>query len=262
MQGQGNDPHGAPFQQLVLSSFWLTPLFLCIYNAAVRCRAFTLIELLTVIGIIAALVALLLPALNRAWAASNQLSCASNLHQWGIAVNEYALEWHQWLPRRGQGQQPTTVINRPEDWFNALPATLHETQYMDLVSAGQIPRVGDRSMWICPSAPDVQSGYLFAYGMNMWLSTRVAPLPDRMDRVGPTSTMVFMADAPGGYCSVLPYANNAGFNPAPRHSGRVNIAFLDGHVVAMLGSEIGCGTGDPQLLDVRWIVPNSPWTGP
>ncbi len=227
-----------------------------------RRRGFTLIELLAVIGIIAVVLGLLLPALARAWAASRQLACASNLHQWGIAVNEYALEWHQRLPRRGQGQQPTTVVTRPEDWFNALPTTLHEPQYMDLIAANQIPRVGNSSVWVCPDAPDVQSGYLFTYGMNMWLSTWYAPLPDRMDRVGPVSSMVFMTDAPSGYCSVLPYANNAGFNPAPRHSGRVNIAFLDGHVAAMLGSEIGCGTGDPHLLDVRWVVPSSPWPGP
>ena len=235
-----------------------------------RSRGFTLVELLTVIGISVALIGLLLPALTRAWAASHQLSCASNLHQWGVAVNEYALEWQQWLPRRGQGQQPTTSITRPDDWFNALPTTLHETQYMDLVAAGQTPRVGDRSIWICPEAPDVQSGYLFAYGMNMWLSTEIAAQPDRMDRVGPISTMVFMADAPSGYCSVLPYSASAAFNPAVRHSGRVNVAFLDGHVTAVLGSEIAAtfaleisgGTANPPLLEMRWIVPNSPWPGP
>jgi prepilin-type processing-associated H-X9-DG protein len=229
-----------------------------------------LIELLVVMGIIAALLGLLLPAFNRAREASNQLACASNLHQWGIAVNQYAIEWHQWLPRRGQGQQPTSSITRPDDWFNALPSTLHEPQYMDLVAANQTPRVGDRSIWICPDAPDVQSGYLFAYGMNMWLSTEIAALPDRMDRVGPTSTMVFMTDAPSGYCSVLPSVVSAGYNPAARHSGRVNIAFLDGHVTAITGGEIETtfaaessgGTANPPLLDVRWIVPNSPWPGP
>ena len=225
-------------------------------------RGFTLVELLVVMGVIATLAGMLLPALARARQASHQIACASNLRQWAIAVNEYALENHQFLPRRGQGQQPTTVINRPEDWFNNLPLLLHQSPYMDLVAAGTVPHVGSNVLWICPEAPDVQSGYLFAYGMNMWLSTWLSPQPDRMDRVGPTSTMVFMTDAPSGYCSVLPAANNAVYNPAARHSKRVNVAFLDGHVLALLGTELGCGVGIPPSVDIRWTPPNSIWTGP
>src|SRR5687767_12248356 len=57
-----------------------------------RKSGFTLVELLVVIAIIAALIALLLPALNRARETANQIKCASNLRQQGLAMLQYANE--------------------------------------------------------------------------------------------------------------------------------------------------------------------------
>ena len=63
---------------------------------------FTLVELLVVIGIIALLISILLPALNRARQQANMVKCAATLQQYMTAVQTRAAERKGWIPLVGR----------------------------------------------------------------------------------------------------------------------------------------------------------------
>src|SRR5689334_14431275 len=63
-----------------------------------RRKAFTLVELLVVIGVIALLVAMLLPALNKARLQAGLIKCLSGARQAYLAVQMYCNDNHQYYP--------------------------------------------------------------------------------------------------------------------------------------------------------------------
>src|SRR5690348_4417738 len=64
-------------------------------------RGFSLVELLVVIGIIALLISILLPAVNAARERGNQLKCLANLHSISQAAEMHVLDHHGYLPAAG-----------------------------------------------------------------------------------------------------------------------------------------------------------------
>jgi prepilin-type N-terminal cleavage/methylation domain-containing protein/prepilin-type processing-associated H-X9-DG protein len=75
-------------------------------------HAFTLVELLIVVGIIAVLIALLLPVLNKARNAANSIACQSNLRQLGIGVSLYIQDNNGLLPYSDVAIPDATVTGK------------------------------------------------------------------------------------------------------------------------------------------------------
>ncbi len=215
-------------------------------------RAFTLVELLVVIAIVALLAALLLPALARSKDKARATQCASNLSQWGLAYEMYADDNDDYLPRRGQGVQQLFQINRPTDWFNALPIYFGSPAFSELVAANQTPAAYAKSVFICPSASNPGGAYFLPCSMNMNLCPWDLAVPTKLNQIVQPVKVVAMADAPGAYASTYPSSSPYGI--IARHAGRINLLFLGGSVKNYSGTETGCGVGDPKLPDVSWLT--------
>jgi prepilin-type processing-associated H-X9-DG protein len=74
--------------------------------------AFTLVELLVVIGLIGVLIAMLLPALSQAREQAKWVQCQSNLRQIGVHLEIYSQNWNGYIYPPGLGADP----HRPKDW--------------------------------------------------------------------------------------------------------------------------------------------------
>ncbi len=109
-----------------------------------RGGGFTLIELLVVIAIIAILAALLLPVLAAAKKSARKAQCASNLKQWGVAVNMYGGDFTDYFP-------PNTGETEPgPSWMSLSLTNIFYPLYLERDYGGLKTTRGLNDIFYCP----------------------------------------------------------------------------------------------------------------
>jgi len=209
-------------------------------------RAFTLVELLVVVAIIAILAGMLLPALGKAKAKAKAIKCLNNLRQIGLAMTLYAGEHEDHIPRGGA-----------ERWFFVFMPYLPE--------GGTTNDFRNIEIFKCPSYPLTKrlERQVISYVVNAW---RFRSTEDTVgyQQVGPSkitafqepSNSVYVLDSEDGSWrpiidglgdphtdtwlndvwrrSHLPYGPRGQLSSerrvsADRHAQGSNLLYLDGH---------------------------------
>jgi prepilin-type processing-associated H-X9-DG protein/prepilin-type N-terminal cleavage/methylation domain-containing protein len=240
--------------------------------------AFTLVELLVVVAIIAILAALLLTAVTQVKGRALQIQCVNNVRQLGQAMQEFVGDNHAY---------PLVMIDNPNytilTWQGMLARTLGVSAYPEKPPQPQYPQPG---IWHCPAAhpPQGETAYqdygYNSYGMsaaqtdtnslglgghNVWTGGLNSPAPPihESEVVSPSEMMAIGDGFKGGNgvivdgtylwlwrtYGVQDYLGSTKRSYA-RHQGKANVVFCDGHVESPTLQFLFADTSDAALS--RW----------
>jgi prepilin-type N-terminal cleavage/methylation domain-containing protein/prepilin-type processing-associated H-X9-DG protein len=117
-------------------------------------KAFTLLELLVVVSIIALLAALLLPVLNRAHARAHAVSCLNNLRQMQLSWQLYTDDFSGFVPPNSSYVANGIWRSTPESW------------------------IGNSSALFDRDTTEIKNGLIFRYDYNRVVATYHCPADD------------------------------------------------------------------------------------
>jgi len=248
-----------------------------------RRAGFTLVELLVVIGIIAVLISILLPALQRARDSAATIKCAANLRSVGQGLLAYAAENKQFLPfsygYRGTTINPTTGVQTPTGaaygyihWTSLLYGSTQPDAFMcPAVANGGLPATDP-----LPGAFDAgQSCDTVDTGSGATVSpdNRVTAIT-AIDGTGKSVT--YIPDSMAARCAYTLNEGLCGRNkftlnfqspPSTRTYHNVNLAQVDSQSQTILATEFvdewgivsGAARGNGSVAVCKSHRPTNPW---
>ena len=220
-----------------------------------RTNAFTLVELLVVISIIAILAGLLFPAFTAARNTANKTASISNLRQLAAGLLNYAQENNGEIPPQGE-TNPTwtssTQTTYATAWYNSVPRAAGGKGLADYANAqGDFYTPKNFTFVRAAKYPAARAtAPLFAVSMNSKMHDSALVSNDAAVRLqnflDPANTVLFQEAGVSGEATLAGqnsgnYSGQSGSfasSTVARYNGYTLMVMADGHVASFLGSDV------------------------